>query len=469
LYSRGVTTIIQTVGSIAPVTALSFTAGSQTEAIINWNKASGYVDSTMTTLVFVKKSSAITGTPTEGVVNYIANDIFGLGTKLTSDTNAYCVLKADTNGVTISNLTASSTYFVSVYVVKDIDSSYSSSANASGTTLAAIVPYSTIGSINKVDGITGVPDSNNVKVRVRGIVYGANQRTTGLQFVLRDATGGTTIFITNKNFGYTVTEGDSIEVQGVVTTFRGLHEIGTLDTVIMLGSGKTLKQATLVPKVDEASENDLVRVNEVKFITVPAGGVWPTASTNISVTNANNDTIIVRILSTFAIAGKPLPTTPTFNIIGLGVQFSTSSAAPFAFNGYQLFPRTQADVIENIVVPPPIDSLYAFDLISPVNNDTIVLTNSNLGDTVILSWTPSMNSNGIDTTNYTFILDTVGQDFSNPRFEMPIGSSAILPLTKSDIYTLAIANGITSGQLFAGIWQVKAESQNLVRYSSSFR
>ena len=449
-----------------PATGVSVTGTGQTTATINWSKPGDYVNATFTTLVFAKKGSPINAAPSGALSKYTANAVLGSGTKLASDTNAFCVFKGDTTFVNLSNLTSNSSYYVSTFMVRDADSAYSTEAPGTGSTLG-VPPYYPIGSINKVNSTTGVPDSLNVRATVRGVVYGTNQRATGLQFVLRDATGGTTIFITTKNFGYTVTEGDSIEAQGVVTSFRGLHEMGTLDTVIVLGTGKTLKQPTVVPKVDEAAENDLVKVNGVKFITPPAGGVWPSASTNINVTTATNDTVVIRILSTFSIAGKPLPTTPTFNIVGLGAQFSTSATAPYPFNGYQLFPRNQADVTEIPVILP--DSLNPFDLVSPADNDTVVLTATNLADTVFLSWTPSLNSNGVDTTGYTFILDTTGGDFSLPRFEMATGKVNALALTKNSIYSLAVANGIGSGQLFGGIWEVKAESNNLVRYSTSHR
>lgn len=454
----------------AAVSAVTITSSSQTSAWIKWTKPASFDNNNSTVLVFAKATAAITGTPTLAKASiYTANSVFTSAPQsLGGDPTAGCVYNASGDSVLVTALTAGTTYYVSVFVGRNADSTYSAAATANGNTSAPLPPpMYDIAQINKVNTTTGVPDSLSVKVTVKGVVYGLNQRATGIQVVIRDTTGGITLFNSAKNFGYTtVAEGDELEASGSVATFRGLTQI-TLDTVIVKSTGKTLKTPTLVTKVEEVSENDLIRINKVKFITPPSGGNWPSSSTNISVTNELNDTIVIRVLSTFPIAGKPLPTTPTFNVIGLGVQFSTNSSAPFAFNGYQIFPRTEADIIGIPVIPA--DTLSPFNLVSPANNDTIVLTNTNLADTVILSWTASVNSNGIDTTTYTFIMDTVGEDFSNPRFEMMTGSNNVLPLTKSVILQMATLNGIASGQLFAGIWEAKAESKSLVRYSNSFR
>ena len=114
-------------------------------------------------------------------------------------------------------------------------------------------------------------------------------------------------------------------------------------------------------------------------------------------------------------------------------------------------------------------TLSPFNLLTPLQNDTILLTNTNLNDSVLLSWAPSKHPNGVDTTTYTFVLDTVGGDFSNPRFDIPSGMSPGIKLPKKLILQLANQRGITSGVLFAGIWRVKAQSKGIVRYSESTR
>lgn len=438
------------------------TGSSQTAARITWSKQTDYVNARFTTLVFLKEGIITNGLLTKAVIRYTASSVFKSGTRFDADSSAFCVYKGDTNFVNVSGLKSNTAYQAIIIVVRDADSMQSPGAFANGTTLGIPLQYA-IAQINKVNPTTGVPDSTGKFATLKGIVYGFNQRFTGVQCVLRDSTGGITLFNTTRNFGYTVKEGDEIEVSGAISTSRGLAQL-VIDTIIFKSSGNTLKTPSTVVKVDELTESDLVRINNVKFVTRPTGANWPTTSSNISVTNAANDTIVIRVLNTSILAGKPLPTTPTFNIVGLGSQTSTSFASPFAFNGYQIIPRAQDDITINIQ-----DSLNAFNLLTPTNNDTILLTNANLNDTVLLSWTPCVNSNGVDATTYTFVLDTVGEDFSTPRFELITGNSAVFKLTKANIYAMAISNGIAQGQLFAGIWHVKAESNTLVRFSNSFR
>lgn len=438
------------------------TGTSQTTARISWSKQTDYVNARFTTLVFLKEGVIAAGPLLKAAIRYTPSSLFPTGARFDADSQAYCVFRGDTNFVNISGLKSNTTYQAIIVVMRDADSVQSFGAFATGSTMGPPLHYA-IGQINKVNSLTGVADSVGKFAALTGVVYGFNQRFTGIQFVLRDSTGGISVVNTTKNFGYTVNEGDIVQVSGAISTNRGLTQLVT-DTIILVSSGATLNTPLVVNKPDESTESNLIRINNVKFVTRPNGANWPTISTNITVTNQTNDTFIIRIVNSSTLAGKPLPSTPTFNVTGLGSQQSTSFSSPFAFNGYQILPRTQDDVTLNLP-----DSLSPFDLISPAEGDTILLTNTNLNDTVLLSWTPSVNSNGVDPTNYTFVLDTVGQDFSTPRFELVTGTLSTLPLTKANIYAMATTNGIALGQLFSGIWQAKAESNTLVRYSTSIR
>src|SRR5205085_2911270 len=46
-----------------------------------------------------------------------------------------------------------------------------------------------------------------------------------------------------------------------------------------------------------------------------------------------------------ALAGKSMPKTASFDVIGMGIQSSTSSSKPYAFNGYMMLPRGTSDII----------------------------------------------------------------------------------------------------------------------------
>src|SRR4029079_16287581 len=91
-----------------------------------------------------------------------------------------------------------------------------------------------------------------------GIVYGVNLWDGGLQFTLIDNTGGINVFSFDKTFGYTVTEGDEVEVKGMITQFNGLTEIEP-DTLIFISSGNPLKTPTSFIALGEDTESDLVK------------------------------------------------------------------------------------------------------------------------------------------------------------------------------------------------------------------
>jgi hypothetical protein len=467
VYSNAAASSVTTLNSIVPpvpVENLLFTATTQTTTTLSWMKDSLYTDSTTTTLVFVKPTSAITaGTPSVAVYIYNADpNVAGTGTTYQNDAAAKCVYNGDNDSVNLTGLTAGTTYHVLIYTARTTDTVYSSPRTGSVTSLPPPYMLYNIGQINTVSPTTGLPDSMNVRVRLRGMVYGFDQlaSSNGIQFVLRDATGGTTVYSPAKSFGYTVAEGDSIEITGQVNAFRGLHEVDRLDTIITLGTA-IINAPVLVTALNESTENNLVRLDSVRFTTTQTGN-WPTGG-NLSAITALGDTITIRVLATSGLAGKPFPAAPTFDVIGLGSQFTTT---PANFNGYQIYPRVEDDVIY-IPIITPTDSLLAFDLLTPGNNDSIVVTNTNMTDSVYVIWSPCLNSNGVDFAEYTFELDTFGNDFSAPLFEIPTSFSNVLPFTKADIYNVMVLNGLPYGQIFAGIWRVKAESNGLLRYSTS--
>jgi hypothetical protein len=463
-YSGAASAIDSTLlGNPTSSTSVTLIGTSQTTARINWTKPTEYNNATYTTLVFVKEGNINLGKPNKNSLAYNANTTLGLGSRFDADSSAYCVFKGDTTVVNITALKSNTAYQVFVFVMRDIDSLSSTAAIGNGNSQGP-PPLYTIGQINKTNLNTGVPDSLNVKATIRGTVYGFNQRVTGIQILVRDTTGGITLFNASKNFGYTtVNEGDVIEATGTVATFRGLTQL-VLDTIMYSSTGATIETASKVSILNESIENKLVRLDSVRFVSTPSGLNWPTSSTNFLVITATNDTTIIRLLSTSQLAGKPFPSTPQFSVTGMGAQFSTSAAAPFLFNGYQLFPRTQNDITEVVVIP---DTLSAFDLLSPVNNDTIEITNANLGDSITISWSASFNSDGISATEYSFLLDTLGGDFSNPFIVIPSGNNTFIKLTKEDILTEILEpNSITYGNVFALDWMVEASSSTIIKNST---
>ncbi|MES2560547.1 MAG: T9SS type A sorting domain-containing protein [Bacteroidota bacterium] len=452
LYSSAKTASAGTAS--APVTSISVVGQSGTSTKITWTKPAGYVNSSYSTLVFVKSDNAINvGTPTRPQAIYFAVPALGSGTKYQHDPLAYCVFKADTNFVTITNLVQSKNYEVLILVIRDVDSVYSVAATAAGTTLPAPAAV-TIGSVNTTNAITGNPDSLGVRVTLRGVTYGTNQVTSGLKFLLRDATGGITVISNGPVFSYIVTEGDSIEVQGSISTTRGLLCI-TIDTLSKKATGKTIQSPDIVTALNETTENNLLQVNKVKFLTSP-GTTW-FATTYQCVVDGTSDTIAVRITTGSGLPGKAVPGTKTFSVIGVGGQVSSSINAPFPFNGYQILPRT----VRDIILP---DTLGSFTLIAPQANDTLILSDTTT--MITFNWGKAKSFSSTAAT-YTLMLDTFPGNFTTPVFEIPsmnAGNDSLLSLTSMALSNLLILNPFVT---YKAIWKVRATLGSYTGYSNS--
>lgn len=187
----------------------------------------------------------------------------------------------------------------------------------------------------------GRPDSLGRKVEVQGTAYGVNIRgaSNGLQFTIIDGSGdGIGVFSSTKTFGYTVTEGDSLIVRGTVDFFNGLTQI-IPDTVIRIAQNRTLLAPKTVIALDETTESQLVRINNLMLATPSQ---WTNAGTGFNVDMTNGTTTFqVRIDADVDLFGQPAPT-GKFDLIGIGGQFDNSS--PYT-SGYQLQPRSRQDLL----------------------------------------------------------------------------------------------------------------------------
>lgn len=235
------------------------------------------------------------------------------------------------------------------------------------------LPFTDISEVTKNDA-TGVPVMLNEKVKIKGVVYGGNLRSPGLQFTVIDNTGGVGMIEFSKDFGYTVNESDEVILQGVVGFYNGLTQIQNLDTIIFNNDQKTLINPVVVTELNEETESELVKLERVWFVdnTVTT---WPNNG-NIEVTNGS-DTFTIRIdREVLELAGQPTPTFDTMNITGLGNQFDASS--PYD-EGYQLFPRYASDVeqwMEPVSVSVPSFNLHLFP--NPTNGKLHISTNAGI-------------------------------------------------------------------------------------------
>ena len=192
--------------------------------------------------------------------------------------------------------------------------------------------YSTIDLISTVDA-NGVAVSLNQLVEVTGVVHCIDfDGNAGYSITLIDGSmEGINLFSFVDVSGYTSPlEGDSLRVFGTIAQYNGLLEVDA-DSIEVLAQGVALMAPLVVTTLDESTESQIVKMNNLTFVTPIT--TFPTGSNNIDVTDGTN-TFTIRIDSDTDIPGAAAPQGP-FNVIGIGGQFDNSS--PYT-SGYQLFP-----------------------------------------------------------------------------------------------------------------------------------
>ncbi|MEQ8705401.1 MAG: DUF5689 domain-containing protein [Phaeodactylibacter sp.] len=226
-------------------------------------------------------------------------------------------------------------------------------------------PEYPIGTVTTTDA-DGAVDSLGVTCALRGVVHGVNLRPEGLQFTIIDEAGdGIGVFSGNQNFGYTVTEGDEVLVEGAVDQFNGLIQV-EVENVTFISAGNALQTPDIITALGETTESQLVTIENVTLVDPAAWGDG-FSGFNVDVTDGTN-TITVRIDNDVDLFDLPAPT-GTFNVTGIGGQFDSSS--PFD-EGYQLLPRYMADI-------DPYDSgsggsdfpPYSIGTVTTVDNDGV--------------------------------------------------------------------------------------------------
>ncbi len=245
-----------------------------------------------------------------------------------------------------------------------------------------VVVITDIATIAEVDG-DGVAVNFGEEFTAAGIVYGVNLRPAGLQFTIRDQTGGMGVFSGDPVSDYVVTEGDSILVTGTVAQFNGLTQLNPV-SVELISQNNAIAEPELSTVLSEATESDLVKI-ECVFIVDPSQ--WTGSGSGFTVEVSNGaDSFDIRIDNDVDLYAAPVPE-GSFDLVGIGGQFDDES--PF-LQGYQVLPRSAADIIPadcNIVAPPAyddclnatsLDAFFGFEL----NEAQATGTYTNAGATV---------------------------------------------------------------------------------------
>ncbi|PCJ81912.1 MAG: hypothetical protein COA49_02815 [Bacteroidetes bacterium] len=197
--------------------------------------------------------------------------------------------------------------------------------------------------INQVRGVNpqGVLDSIGTACELRGIVHGWNDYPSGLQFTLIDPTNGINVFSPVSDFGYSVVEGDSIRVRGVIDQYLGLAQI-RIDTLIFEGSGFPSDTPQLVFEMDEETESRIITLKCTHLVDTLD---WTNTTPGFDVRLAfGAQEIIMRIDANTDLFGTDVPL-GTFGVTGIGGQRDPNS--PFV-DGYTIAPRGQSDLTEPV-------------------------------------------------------------------------------------------------------------------------
>ena len=206
-----------------------------------------------------------------------------------------------------------------------------------------------IGEVTEVN-TDGEADSLGVKVLLTGVVHCQNFRSSGYNLALIDGNNdGISLFSFSDINGYTPTEGDELTVKGVIDQYNGLIQLQA-DSIEVVSSGATLQTPTLVTTLDETTESQVIKMEDLTLVNGEA--TWPDNG-NIDVTDGTS-TFSVRVPGVSSLAGTATPIGP-FHLTGIGKQYDYNS--PYN-SGYQIFPCE-------------VEDLCNLDLTTSVTDETI--------------------------------------------------------------------------------------------------
>ena len=192
-------------------------------------------------------------------------------------------------------------------------------------------------------------------VTVRAVVVNGPE-LGNLRFV-QDADAGLALYaLASKVPGFgELRAGDSIQVTGQLKNYNGLLEMDPVTALHKLAGGR-LPRPLRVPvagaaiALTEANEGRLVEVTGVTRLTSPAGAEVSTiaASANYLLNGQAGTLVRIGAASTGpdGLVDLPVPTGEAFDVRGILSQY-----APGGTGGYQLLPRTAADIVRGGGLP----------------------------------------------------------------------------------------------------------------------
>lgn len=202
-------------------------------------------------------------------------------------------------------------------------------------------PLYNIADVTTVDA-DGVIENMDLYCELRGIVHGINFNSDGIHFHIIDPTDGIKVFSADQNFGYTVTEGDSVSVMGYITQFMGQAEIRP-DFITLIDGGHPLETPTVVTSLTEENESHMVQISCVELVD-PAQ--WNTTE-SFFVVDVTDGTNVLQVLvdgDTELFSGDVL--NGHFTLTGIVEQMDDEM--PYD-NNYVILPRYAADITNQVI------------------------------------------------------------------------------------------------------------------------
>ncbi len=203
-------------------------------------------------------------------------------------------------------------------------------------------PFYTLGQVNTVD-TDGIPDSLGVLCELRGITHCTNLKSgNGFDFIFAnsDNSAGIRVFSFNDVDNYTVTEGDSLHIEGTIAQYNGLLQFSP-NSISVISQANATANPMVVSTPDESTENRHISLIGVYLVDTSA---WTTGSGtggfNVLVTSGT-DTSLVRIDAQTDLFNQSAPL-GTFDLTGWGSQFDSNS--PYD-EGYQIMPCAMSNIV----------------------------------------------------------------------------------------------------------------------------
>jgi hypothetical protein len=278
--------------------------------------------------------------------------------------------------------------------------------------------------IYPIEGVTGVDENGELEAaglicELRGVVYGYNLRTDGLQFTLIDPTDGIGVYSSIEDFGYVVNEGDSLHIVGEIGQFNGLSQI-LPQAVTLISSGNALVEPIEVSELNEGSESHLV---ELKCIHLTDPTQWTNEGSGFDVEVSNdNNTFILRVDAESDVFGSPAPQ-GVFNAIGIGSQ--NDATLPYT-SGYQLIPRYLDDISSGFTVGYSLTGD-----ISIAGEDTCLVSGATPGST---TWQASP----VGAADYQWMFEWANGSFEAQGQEVTFEASQLSGSTEEITVTLSV-------------------------------